>query len=166
MAKFHLLPKTVFRIIKHPPQIAYALGLGPLIGRLVLLLTTTGRISGKKRVTPLQYETDGDVIYLGAVRGLKSDWVKNILADPQVEVQVKSRRFKALAEVVTTPDRIADFLEIRLKNHPRMVRAMLKSDGVPPQPTRSQLKTYASQTALVVIRPVNPGTQISKVSPS
>ena len=89
MTKFHQLPKTVFRIIKHPPQIAYALGLGPFIGQLILLLTTTGRVSGKQRVTPLQYETDGDVIFVGAARGLKSDWVKNILADPQVGVQCK-----------------------------------------------------------------------------
>jgi deazaflavin-dependent oxidoreductase (nitroreductase family) len=163
MAKFHQLPKTILRLIKHPPQIAYALGLGPLIGRLILLLTTTGRVSGKPRVTPLQYETVGDSIYVGAARGLKSDWVKNILAVPQVEVQVKSRCFKANAEVVTTPDRIVDFLEIRLKNHPRMVKAMLKLDGIPPQPTRSQLKTYAAQTALVIIRPINPDPQITKV---
>ena len=31
----------------------YALGLGRLIGRLILLLTTTGRKSGLPRVTPL-----------------------------------------------------------------------------------------------------------------
>jgi deazaflavin-dependent oxidoreductase (nitroreductase family) len=165
MAKFHQLPQIIFRIIKHPPQIAYALGLGPLIGQLILLLTTTGRVSGKPRVTPLQYEIVGDVICVGSARGLKSDWVKNILADPQVEVQVKSRRFKANAEVITTPDRIVDFLGIRLKNHPRMVKAMLKSDGIPPHPTRSQLKTYAAQIALVVIHPQKTGTQIPKVSP-
>jgi len=34
----------------------YAVGLGPVVGRLVLLLTTTGRKTGLPRVTPLQYE--------------------------------------------------------------------------------------------------------------
>lgn len=153
MAKFHQLPKGVFRLIKKPPQLAYALGLGPLIGRLVLLLTTTGRVTGIPRVTPLQYEQVDGVFYVGAALGLKSDWVKNILADPKVEIRVKQSRFLGRAEVVTDPSRIADFLEIRLRNHPRMVGAMLKAEGIPSNPTRAQLVDYCSQTALVCIYP-------------
>ena len=34
----------------------YKMGLGSIIGHLVLLLTTSGRKTGKRRVTPLQYE--------------------------------------------------------------------------------------------------------------
>jgi deazaflavin-dependent oxidoreductase (nitroreductase family) len=153
MAKFHQLPKTIFRIIKRPPQVAYALGLGPLIGRLILLLTTTGRVTGKPRVTPLQYEIDGGVMFVGAARGLKSDWVRNILVNPLVEVRVRSRRFQGTAEVITDSTKIADYLEMRLKNHPRMVAAMLKADGIPSKPTRVQLEDYAAQIALVAIHP-------------
>lgn len=153
MAKFHQLPVTIYRWIKHPPQIAYALGLGPVIGRLVLLLTTTGRVTGYPRVTPLQYEKIGDVIYVGAARGLKSDWVKNILADPHVKIRVKSRQFDGVAEVTTNPSKIADYLEIRLKNHPRMVGAMLKTSGIPSKPNRTQLEDYAAKIVLVAVRP-------------
>jgi deazaflavin-dependent oxidoreductase (nitroreductase family) len=153
MSKFHKLPKSVFRLIKHPPQIAYALGLGPLIGRLVLLLTTTGRVSGLPRVTPLQYEKVGADIYVGAARGMKSDWVMNILAHPEVAVRVKNRRFKGKAEVIHEPDKKIEFLEIRLKNHPRMMAAMLKADGISGRPTREELAHYARQIALVVIHP-------------
>jgi len=153
MAKFHQLHTTIYRLIKYPPQIAYALGLGPVIGRLVLILTTTGRVTGKPRVTPLQYEKIGEEIYVGAARGLKSDWVKNILADPHVKIQVKSRQFHGVAEVIANPSEIADYLEIRLKNHPRMVGAMLKADGIPSKPNRTQLEEYASQIVLVAIRP-------------
>jgi deazaflavin-dependent oxidoreductase (nitroreductase family) len=153
MAKFHQLPKTIFRLIKKPPQLAYALGMGPLIGRLILLLTTTGRVTGLPRVTPLQYEQVEGVFYVGAARGLKSDWVKNILADPQVKIQVKQRRLSGRAEVVADPDRIADFLELRLRNHPRMIGAMLKTDGLPAKPTRAQLEEYSAQAVLVCIYP-------------
>jgi hypothetical protein len=62
----------------------YALRLGPIVGRLVLLLTTTGRRSGLPRVTAQQYEElDGD-IYLGSSRGTSADWVKNVLAHPRM----------------------------------------------------------------------------------
>ena len=153
MPKFHQLPKPIFRLIKFPPQIAYALGLGPLIGRLVLLLTTTGRVSGLPRVTPLQYEKVDDIFFVGAARGLKSDWVQNILVNPQVEVRVKSDHLKGIAEVITTPEKIVDFLEIRLENHPRMVAAMLKTNGISHEPTRDELLRYAKDTALVAIHP-------------
>ena len=50
---------TKMKNIQKIHRVLYAIGLGPLIGRIILLLTTTGRKSGKKRVTPLQYEKIG-----------------------------------------------------------------------------------------------------------
>ena len=34
----------------------YVIGLGPVVGNIVVLLTTTGRKTGRRRVTPVQYE--------------------------------------------------------------------------------------------------------------
>ncbi len=132
----------------------YALGLGPLVGRIILLLTTTGRKSGQRRVTPLQYEEIEGVIYLGAARGRQSDWVRNIVADPHVEVRVKARRFAGLAELCDDPAQIADFLEERLRRHPKMVGAMMKMHHLPPQPSRAQLEALAKSLAVVMIRPL------------
>jgi deazaflavin-dependent oxidoreductase (nitroreductase family) len=150
---FARLPKWLLRFFKHPPQIAYALGLGPLIGRLILLLTTTGRKSGLPRVTALQYEEQDGVIYLGSARGTKADWYRNIVADPHVKIRVKNRRFDGVAEPTTDPARVADFLELRLRRHPRMVGAMMRAEGLPPKPTRQQLEAYAATLAVVAIRP-------------
>ena len=50
------IPRLVWRVLRLPPRLWYALGLGPIMGRLVLLLTTTGRKTGRQHVTPLQYE--------------------------------------------------------------------------------------------------------------
>lgn len=135
----------------------YAVGLGPLVGRLVLLLTTTGRKSGLPRVTPLQYEEIDGAIYLGSSRGLKADWVRNILFNPLVKLQVKGRRFEGVAEVVVEPDQIADFLEYRLRKHPRMVGAILKAEGVGEKPGRGDLEAYAQKLALVIVREKNFG---------
>ncbi len=143
--------RTFYRLSHLPPRIAYALGLGPLIGRLVLLLTTTGRKSGLPRVTPLQYEEIAGDLYVGSARGLKSDWVRNIQANPTVAVRVKSERFQGTARIVTDPARIADFLEVRLQRHPRMIAAILRSDNVSTPPTRADLEHYAAHLALVII---------------
>lgn len=152
---FRRLPRFVYRMLKLPPQFAYAVGLGPLIGRLVLLLTTTGRKSGKRRVTPLQYEWKEGRVYIGAARGQEADWFRNVLANPRVEVRVAAQRFPGLAEAITDPVSIADFLELRLHNHPRMVGSMMKAEGLSSSPSRAELEAAASHLALVVITPLS-----------
>ena len=94
MANFRTLPIFIFRVMKLPPRLVYALGFGPILGPMVLLLTTVGRVTGKPRVTPLQYESMGGLIVMGASRGLKSDWVRNILKDSNVEIRVGRKRWK------------------------------------------------------------------------
>jgi deazaflavin-dependent oxidoreductase (nitroreductase family) len=130
----------------------YDLGLGPLIGRFILLLTTTGRKSGLRRITPLQYEKIDGAYYVGSARGAQADWFRNLVANPRVEVRVKSLRFCGQAEAITAPDRIADFLEFRLRRHPCMVGMILKRDGLPARPTRADLEAYAQKLAMVIIR--------------
>ncbi len=131
----------------------YARGFGPIIGRFMLLLTTRGRKSGLPRLTALQYEEIDGAIIVGSSRGIKADWYQNILADPHVLVRIKAREFRGQAEPSTDPVRIADFLEYRLKQHPRMVGAILRRAGLPMTPSRTDLERYASGLAMVVIRP-------------
>jgi deazaflavin-dependent oxidoreductase (nitroreductase family) len=133
----------------------YAMGLGPLVGKIILLLTTTGRKTGQKRITPLQYEEIEGEYFLGSARGIKSDWFRNIQADDNVEVRVKGISFIGRAEIVTDPERIADFLEIRLGRHPVMMGLLMqKVHKLPKQPSRQQLLGLAASEAMVIIRPV------------
>jgi len=135
-------------------RVLYAIGLGPIVGKIILLLTTTGRKSGLKRVTPLQYEEIDGKYYLGAARGLQADWVRNIQANPQVEVRVKSLNFQGQAKVVTDPAQFADFVEVRLQRHPLIVGAIMqKAHGLSKHPSREQLEKLAENEALVVIAP-------------
>ncbi len=145
------------RPFRPPPanliQTLYNLGLGPVVGRLILLLTTTGRKSGLPHTTPLQYEQVGGVIYIASARGVRADWFRNLLANPHAIVRLKSRRFAVCAETITDPKRIADFLELRLERHPRMVGAILKSEGLPARPSRAELEDYARSLAMVILKP-------------
>jgi deazaflavin-dependent oxidoreductase (nitroreductase family) len=130
----------------------YRRGIGPT--GMVLLLTTTGRRSGLARVTPLQFEEVGGKYYIASARGVDADWFKNILAHPQVHVQVGGREFAAAAEPVTDPGRIADFLELRLRRHPLMVRLIMHlADGLPLRFSRPDLERLAAGKALVILTP-------------
>ena len=148
------VPRIFWRLIR-VTQLLYALGLGPLIGGLVFLLTTTGRKSGKQRVVPLQYEEHEGLLYVGSARGTQADWYRNIVADPRVQMQIGSRRIGGFAEPLTDPVSIADFLELRLRRRPRLMRAMLRLEGLPYNPERSDLESLAARIAVVAIRPLD-----------
>lgn len=155
MSKYEFrVPRFILRLIKLPPQFIYRIGLGSVYGRFVLLLTTTGRKTGKQRVTPLQYEEIEGAIYVASARGKKSDWVRNILADNRVAVQVGKKKINGLAEVITDPLKIADFLEVRLERHPVMVKAIMRREGFPRDYTRADIDEYSRERVIVIIRPI------------
>jgi deazaflavin-dependent oxidoreductase (nitroreductase family) len=151
-----MIPDDFWKRIRNVQRIhqrLYDSGRGWIVGGLILLLRHTGRRSGKRYATPLQYERiDGD-FYIGAARGQASDWFRNVQANPCVEVSVGRRTFQALAEPVTDPQRVADFLAYRLRRHPLMIGLMMKMHKLPMKPSRAQLLELGGATALVILHP-------------
>jgi deazaflavin-dependent oxidoreductase (nitroreductase family) len=73
-------------------------------GVTTLLLTTTGRKTGEPLQLPLIYGMDGDRYLVVASKGgapKHPAWYLNLVADPDVEVQVKADKFKAKARTAT-----------------------------------------------------------------
>jgi deazaflavin-dependent oxidoreductase (nitroreductase family) len=122
-------------------------------GNLVLVLTTIGRKSGLPRQTPLQYEEDQGIYYVGSARGQSADWFCNLVANPHVQIQVEGSRLDALAEPITDPARVADFLELRLRRRPKMMRLMLRAEGLPANFGRTDLERLAGRIAVVAFTP-------------
>jgi deazaflavin-dependent oxidoreductase (nitroreductase family) len=74
----------------------------------VLLLTTKGRRTGQPYTTPLIYQRHGDDFVVVASKGGDPDdpqWYKNLLADPEVEVQVMGDRFRARARTAADAEK-------------------------------------------------------------
>jgi deazaflavin-dependent oxidoreductase (nitroreductase family) len=75
-----------------------------------LLLTTTGRRSGQARTTPLIYGRAGDDYVVVASRGgapRHPAWYENLVARPEVQVQVMADRFPARARTATAAEKPA-----------------------------------------------------------
>jgi deazaflavin-dependent oxidoreductase (nitroreductase family) len=74
----------------------------------LLLLHTRGAKSGESRINPLAYFTDGDSVVVTAPNGGRAQhpaWYYNVLADPNVTVEISSERFHARADIVQEPER-------------------------------------------------------------
>jgi deazaflavin-dependent oxidoreductase (nitroreductase family) len=77
-------------------------------GTPLLLLTTAGARSGERRTTPMAYLPDGDRLIVWASNGgspRNPDWYHNLLAHPQVTVEVGTETFDAIAVVTADAER-------------------------------------------------------------
>ena len=80
----------------------------PFEGAPMVLLTSTGAKSGKDRVNPLVYSTDGDRLVIIASKGgapTNPDWYHNVKANPSVTLEVGEETFPATATVVEGDER-------------------------------------------------------------
>lgn len=77
-------------------------------GATILLLTTTGGVSGEERTTPLIFRQDGERWVIVASKGGAPDhpaWYKNLSADPSATIQVKSERIPVHAHAAEGAER-------------------------------------------------------------
>jgi deazaflavin-dependent oxidoreductase (nitroreductase family) len=84
-------------------------------GRPLLLLTTKGARSGEERTTPMMFIPDGDrllVIASNAGAPRHPDWYYNLLAHPEVTVEVTGDTYQATAEVPGGAERDRLFAEV------------------------------------------------------
>ena len=74
----------------------------------MLLLTTTGANTGQPRVTPLNFSVDGDRLVVIASAGGAARhpaWYLNLVADPNVTIELGAERFAARATTAEEPER-------------------------------------------------------------
>ena len=79
-------------------------------GTTILLLTTTGRTSGKSYTHPLIYRDYGDDYLLVASKGghpEAPEWYQNLVANPHVTVQIKGDVFAAHARTASADEKPA-----------------------------------------------------------
>ncbi len=76
---------------------------GTPFGGYFVLLRTRGRTSGVMREAPLGYGLAGGNVYVMAGFGRRTQWLRNIEADPNVEVVLPGRALAGRAEEVTEP---------------------------------------------------------------
>jgi deazaflavin-dependent oxidoreductase (nitroreductase family) len=81
---------------------------GPMAGKDLMILTTTGAKSGKPRTAIVTYSRDGDAyVIAGSMGGAPTDphWFGNIRVNPDVTAEAEGAVFKARTAVAQGADR-------------------------------------------------------------
>jgi len=77
-------------------------------GTQILILTTTGRRTGRQHSAPLIFRQHGEDYLVVASKGGSDEppaWYLNLQADPTVQVQIKGARFTAIARTATAQEK-------------------------------------------------------------
>lgn len=105
-----------FKYFNRVMVMMWRLGLGKFINMApesagqIMVLVHTGRKSGKTRHTPVNYALMDGEVYCLAGFGKGSQWYKNIMANPAVEIWLPDSWWKAEAVDVTDNPKRAEIL--------------------------------------------------------
>lgn len=69
------------------------------------VLTTRGRKTGKKRSRCVRVVKRGDKAYLVAIKGPRTAWLKNVRANPRVQLRIRAGRFSGTARETDASER-------------------------------------------------------------
>ena len=139
---------TFMRVLNKFPALLLRSPLHSLISKSVLLITFTGRKSGKKYTTPITYIREGDTVLMTT----DSPWWKNLCGGAPVTLQIQGREYAGVAEAMTDETEVARVLEMMLREYPghgKYVGLRPNSDG---QVDRAQLQKVARQRVAVRAR--------------
>ncbi|NJD29449.1 MAG: nitroreductase family deazaflavin-dependent oxidoreductase, partial [Chloroflexi bacterium] len=127
-------------------------GLGPLIGNPVtghiMLLRTRGRRSGLVREAPLGYVIRDGSVYCVAGYGAATPWVRNLEADPSVEVVLPTRTLKGRAAIVTDDGEWLGAYRALIRSFGLLGRCIVEGDPT----TLDDATVLATHRSLPVVR--------------
>lgn len=111
--------------------------INPVLRRLPLqtVLETTGRVSGLPRQTPVGGRRVGDSFWLVSEFGDRSQYVRNIRANPRVRVRIGGRWHTGTAHLLPDDDPVA-----RLRALPRLNSTAVRALGTDLLTVRVDLK--------------------------
>ncbi len=121
-------PRGLLRWLLRLPVWLYRLRLGRLLGRRFVMITHTGRKSGRPHQTVLEvvrHDPATGVVVVASGWGEKADWFRNILKTPAVTVHIGHQRFEAVAARLTV-EAAADELCDYAARHPDAFRQLTR----------------------------------------
>ena len=149
-------PPTGFRrAFFRAPIYLYRCHLGFLLGGRFLLLEHVGRKSGARRQVVLEvvnHDAVGDGYVLAAGFGPKSDWYRNLRAQPNATVQVGRRRLSVTAEFLDA-ETGADFMAHYAAEHPKLGMRIARGMGFDVDGSASDFRAAGREIRFVRLRP-------------
>ncbi len=149
-------PTGIRRALFRLPVHLYRLRLGALLGRRFVLINHVGRTTGLPRQAVVEVVTRDPAtgaVTVAAGFGAGSDWYQNLLAHPDVTIQIGSRTIPVRAAQLAE-DQAAEAMVGYARRHPRAARALARVLGFGVDGTESDYRTVGRRLPMVRFDPV------------
>jgi deazaflavin-dependent oxidoreductase (nitroreductase family) len=150
-------PRGLARLALRAPIWLYRAHLGWLLGHRFLRLTHTGRKSGLPRQNVLEivrYDPATHTCIVASGWGEKSDWYRNITANPRVTVEVGTQRFPARAERLPAADGEKEMLDYA-RRHPMALRELASFMGYRLDGSQEDIRALGRLVPLFALQPLS-----------
>lgn len=151
-------PKGLLHVLLRLPILLYRINLGWLLGQRFLMLTHTGRKSGKTYQTVVEvvdHDKESGTFTIASGWGEKADWYRNILKTPDVIVQVGRNQFKARA-VPLSVEEAQERLFVYAQRHPVAFRELSNfMMGEHLEVSREDCLKMAEHIPLITLHPID-----------
>lgn len=152
-------PQGLNRILWRLPIGLYHARLGWLLGNRFLLLTHTGRVSGKPRqavIEIIRYDKTTDCYLVASGFGEKSDWFKNIQKSPKVMIQVGRRQTEAIAERLSPLEAENELIDYA-RRHPNAIKNLARILGYNLDGSEDNYRALSQVMPIVAFHPQGSG---------
>lgn len=149
-------PTGLRRLLFRLPVLLYRARLGVLLGERFVLVDHVGRTSGRIRETVVEvvvHDATRDEVVVASGFGRKADWYRNLLAHPEVTIQLGSRSWRAQATPLTDQE-AADALAHYARRHPRAAKALTRFMGFRVDGSQADYRAAGEQVPMIGFRPV------------
>lgn len=144
-------PTTWRRTLARLPVHLYRVGLGRLFGTRFLMLTHTGRSSGRPRQVVIEVVAHDDRERSWTVAsgyGTQSQWYQNLRHSPSGTVQTGGHRYQVSAQFLS-PEEGAEIMAAYAPHHPRVARQLCHYLGLPSDGTPDSFRAAGRQIPFV-----------------
>ena len=121
------------------------------LGDEIMVITVTGRKSGKQYSTPIGYLRDGESI-IALTKGGASNWYKNVLSTGRAALEIKGKPISVKAEPITDQAERERIFEIYKRERTWNFRVLF---GVPRDSSAEELAKALATRVFVRFTPGN-----------
>ena len=120
-------PSALVRWLFRAPVYFFRAGLGFLFGSRIIMLEHIGRKSGLTRYSCVEVvdRDEGDVLVIVSGYGERSQWYRNLLADPAIHIRVGRQRRTVIADMLS-PTAGGDAMVDYARRHPKIAPRLMK----------------------------------------
>ena len=138
------------------PLLAWRLGLGPITGRYLMIITYIDHKNGNPTKTHLEFFQINGIKYIANTLGIQSKWYRNLQADPKITIQTYDGSEQMVAVPVTQDDELITIIEWLLNNKPSFINLHLRELGI--EPNRKDILKHKKELLFIRFDPTSEPT--------